>query len=119
MDGPLEFGGLSSACRPMELILMGLAGCTAMDVVSILMKKRARLTDFSVEVEADRAENHPKVFTDVKLHFVFTGHKLKPAAIERAISLSQDKYCAAIAMLKQNVNITHDYEIIESGESSE
>lgn len=118
LDGPLEFGGASAGCRPMELILMGLAGCTAMDVVSILMKKRVKLTDFSLEVEANRAKDHPKVFTEVKLHFIFTSQELKPADIERAISLSQEKYCAATAMLKKSRNITHDYEIIESSDTS-
>ena len=113
MDGPEDFGGFSAGTRPMELILIGLAGCTAMDVLSILKKKRVKLDDFSMRVEADRAEDHPKVFTKIKLHYVFTGRDIKPKDVERSIELSQDKYCGASAMLRKAAEVTYDYEIKE------
>ena len=118
MDGPKKFGGFSAGSRPMELLLMGLAGCTAMDVVSILMKKRVKLDDFSIEVEAKQATEHPKVFTDIKLHYIFAGINLRRVDVEQAIELSESKYCSATAMLKKNAIITHDYEIVESDDGS-
>jgi len=113
MDGPEDFGGFSAGTRPMELILMGLAGCTAMDVVSILMKKRIRLIDFSIEAHAKRSDEHPKVFTEIKLHYIFTGKNLRKVDLERAIELSETKYCGATAMLINSTSITHDYEIVD------
>jgi putative redox protein len=113
MDGPEESGGYSGGSRPMELLLMSLGGCTAMDVISILKKKRANLEDFGIEIEAERAEEHPKVFTEIKLHFIFTGKNLRAKDVERAIDLSQNKYCPATAMLRKSVKISHDYEIVD------
>lgn len=113
LDGPEDFGGFSAGTRPMEMILIGLAGCTAMDVLSILKKKRVRLDDFSMQVEAERAEEHPKVFTRIHLHYIFTGNDIKPKDIERSIELSQDKYCGASAMLRKAAEISYDYEIKE------
>jgi putative redox protein len=113
MDGPEDVGGFSGASRPMELLLMSLGGCTAMDVISILKKKRVDLNDFGMEIEAERAEEHPKVFTEIKLHFIFTGKNIRTKDVERAIDLSQSKYCPATAMLRKSVKITHDYEIID------
>lgn len=116
MDGPENFGGFSAASRPMELVLMGLAGCTGMDVVSILGKKRVKLIDFTMDVEAKQQEEHPKIFTEIKLHYVFTGKNLRVTDLEKAIELSENKYCSAQAMLGQSARITHDYEIIETKE---
>jgi putative redox protein len=113
MDGPEEFGGFSAGTRPMEMILIGLAGCSAMDVLSILKKKRVKLDDFSMRVESERAEEHPKVFTKIHLHYIFTGKAIKPKDVERSIELSQDKYCGASAMLRKAAEISFDYEIIE------
>ena len=113
MDGPEDFGGHSAGSRPMELLLMSLGGCTAMDVLSILKKKRVKLDDFGIVIEAERAEEHPKVFTEIKLHFVFTGKDIRPKDIERAIDLSRDKYCPDTAMLRNSVKIFFDYEIME------
>ena len=113
MDGPEEFGGFSAGTRPMEMILIGLAGCSAMDVLSILKKKRVKLDDFSMQVEAERAEDHPKVFTKIHLHYIFTGKAIKAKDVERSIELSQDKYCGASAMLRKAAEISFDYEIIE------
>ena len=113
LDGPEEFGGFSAGTRPMEMILIGLAGCTAMDVLSILKKKRVKLDDFSMQVESDRAEDHPKVFIKIHLHYIFTGKNIKPKDVDRSIELSQDKYCGASAMLRKAAEISFDYEIIE------
>ena len=117
-DGPEKFGGFSAGSRPMELLLMSLATCTSMDVVSILRKKRVKLTDFSMDVEAEQAPEHPKVFTNIKLHYVFTGSAIRPVDVEQAIELSQSKYCSVTAMLEKSVVITHDYEIVDSGDES-
>ena len=118
MDGPEKFGGFSAGSRPMEVLLMALAGCTAMDVISILRKKRMKLIDFSLEVEAKQAEQHPKVFTEIKLHYIFTGQDLRPRDLEQAIELSENKYCSATAMLEKSVTIIHDYRVIEDGSRS-
>ncbi len=113
MDGPEDFGGFSAGTRPMEMLLIGLAGCSAMDVLSILKKKRVKLDDFSMQVEAERAEEHPKVFTKIHLHYIFTGRDIKPKDVERAIELSQDKYCGASAMFRKVAEVSYDYEIKE------
>jgi putative redox protein len=116
MDAPEKLGGFGAGGRPMELFLLGLAGCTAMDVLSILKKKRVNLSDFSMEIEVKRAEDHPRVFSSVKLHYIFTGKDVRPIDVERSIELSQGKYCSASAMLKKSVEILHDYQIIDSDE---
>ncbi len=112
MDGAPEAGGKNLGPRPMEMILMGLGGCTAFDVVHILRKGRQVITGCQVEMDAQRATEDPKVFTHIHLHFIITGKNLNPRHIERAISLSAEKYCSASMMLKATVDITHDYEII-------
>ncbi|SEN26833.1 OsmC family protein [Nitrosomonas marina] len=114
MDGAPEAGGQNQGPRPMEMILMGLGGCTTFDVIFILKKARQDVTDCVVEIEAQRAETDPKVFTQIHLHFILTGNRLNRQQIERAINLSAEKYCSASIMLKHTVNITHDYEVIES-----
>lgn len=113
MDGAPEAGGQNLGPRPMELLLMGLGGCTSFDVVLILKKARQEISDCVVEIEAQRASSDPKVFTDIHLHFIITGRNIKTQQVERAIDLSAEKYCSASIMLKQTVNITHDYEIID------
>lgn len=112
MDGAPEAGGQNLGPRPMEMLLMGLGGCTTFDVVLILKKGRQDIRDCVVEIEAERAQVDPKVFTDIHLHFIITGHDLNPQTVERAIHLSAEKYCSASIMLKNTVNITHDFEII-------
>ena len=107
-------GGDEDGFRPMELIAIGVVGCTAMDVISILQKKRQEVTAFEVEVEASRAEEHPKVFTDMKITYHITGREIDPAAVERAIELSEEKYCPAQAMFKDVLPIELEYEIKES-----
>jgi putative redox protein len=107
-------GGDNDGLRPMELIAIGLAGCTAMDVISILQKKRQDVTAFETVVHADRADEHPKVFTHVKVTYIVEGHSVDPAAVARAIELSATKYCPAQAMLEKAVTIEHSYEIKEA-----
>lgn len=106
-------GGANDGFRPMELLLTGLAGCTAMDVVSILAKKRQKITGFAVQVHADRADTHPKVFTAIHLHYVVRGEGIDPAAVQRAMELSANTYCPAQAMFAQVAPITMDFEVIE------
>ncbi|MBX9895985.1 MAG: OsmC family protein [Nitrosomonas sp.] len=113
MDGAPEAGGQNLGPRPMEMLLMGLGGCTTFDVVLILKKSRQDITDCVVEIEAERAPVDPKVFTRIHLHFIISGNNLNPQTIERAINLSAEKYCSASIMLKQTVAITHDFEIVD------
>jgi putative redox protein len=110
-------GGDNDGFRPLELILVGLVGCTAMDVISILGKKRQEVTDFEVTAEADRAEEHPKVFTHIRVNFSVTGKNIDEAAVQRAIELSETKYCPAQAMLSKAVTIESSYSIQETGAS--
>lgn len=117
MDGAVEGGGRNLGPRPMETVLMGTGGCTAYDVVHILKKGRAPITDCVVEIAAERAEQDPKVFTKIHFHFIVTGNGLKREQVERAIHLSAEKYCSASIMLAKTATITHDFEIRESGTS--
>ena len=115
MDGAPEGGGRNMGPRPMEVLLMGTGGCTAYDVVHILRKSRAPVTDCVIEIDAERAEEDPKVFTKIHFHFIVTGNGLKPAQVERAVQLSAEKYCSASIMLGKTAAITHDFEIREPG----
>lgn len=114
MDGPPELGGRNRGSRPMEVVLMGTGACSAADVVSILKKSRQDVTDCVVELEAERAEAVPKVFTRIHMHYVVSGRNLKPDAVKRAVSLSAEKYCSATRMLNTTADITHDFEILEA-----
>jgi len=113
LDGAPEHGGQNAGLRPMEAVLIGIGACSAFDVVSILKKARQPVRDCVVELEADRAEAPPKVFTQVRMRFVVTGSGLKASAVERAVSLSAEKYCSATAMLRPTVDIRHEVEIVE------
>ncbi len=113
MDGPPESSGRNLGVRPMEMVLMGLGGCTAFDVVYILQRGRHSVADCVVELEAERAERPPKVFTHIHAHFIVKGHGLSDDAVKRAVTLSAEKYCSASLMLAKTVNITHDYEIVD------
>lgn len=108
-----EVGGDNDGARPMELIALGIAGCTAMDVISILLKKRQDITAFEVRLHADRAGEHPKVFTHVTIEYLIEGRNVDPAAVERAMELSETKYCPAQAMLKPVLPIDLTYKITE------
>ncbi len=113
MDGPPAGGGRNLGPRPMEMLLLGTGACTAYDVVTILKKSRQQITDCVVDVQSERAENDPKVFTSIHLHFVITGKNLRHEQVERAINLSANKYCSASIMFGKVAEVTHDYEIIE------
>ena len=114
MDGAADAGGRNIGFRPMELVLVGMGGCTAFDVVSILQKARQPVTDCRVELSAERADEVPKVFTRIHMHFVVSGKGLKPAQVERAVKLSAEKYCSASLMLGKTATVTHDFEIVEA-----
>jgi len=113
MDGSPASGGRNLGPRPMEMLLLGTGGCTSFDVISILKKSRQAISDCYVELEAERAETDPKVFTKIHMHFVVTGKNIKPEVVEKAIKLSAEKYCSASIMLGQTAVITHDFEVIE------
>jgi putative redox protein len=114
MDGSPEFGGQNKGARPMELVLIGMGGCTSFDVVHILKKGRQDVTDCVAEIQAERAEIEPKVFTKIHVHFKVTGRKLDPKRVEQALKLSAEKYCSASIMLGKTAVITHDFEIVEA-----
>ena len=113
MDGPPDAGGEGRGARPMELLLMGLGGCTSYDVVTILRKSRQQVTGCTTELTAERAPTEPKVFTRIHVHFRVSGAELDRAKVARAVELSAEKYCSASIMLARGgVEITHDFEIV-------
>jgi len=112
MDGAPEAGGRNLGIRPLEMILLGLGGCTAFDVVSILHKSRQQISDCEVAIEAERATEIPKVFTQIHLHFIVSGRELDKTKVSKAVALSADKYCSASRMLEKSATITHDFEIV-------
>ena len=112
MDGAAEFGGRNKGPRPMEMLLVGLGGCTSFDVVLILKRSRQDVRDCVAEISAERTETDPKVFTTIHIKFVVTGKNLDPARVERAVKLSKDKYCSASIMLGKTAKITHEIEIV-------
>ena len=114
MDGPPEGGGRNLGPRPMDMLLLSMGACSSYDVRSILKKSRQEIINCDVQINAKRAEDHPKIFTDIQLHFTVTGKGLNEKNIERAIQLSAEKYCSASIMLGAMANITHDFEIIET-----
>lgn len=114
MDGPPDHGGRNIGLRPMEVLLIGMGGCSSVDVIGILQKARQDVIDCVTHIEAERADAVPAVFTRIHLRFVVTGRNLKEAHVKRAVELSADKYCSASIMLsKAGVDITHSYEIVE------
>jgi len=117
LDADEHGGGEDSGFRPMELLLVGLAGCTGMDVISILRKKRQDMTGYEVHVWGVRAEEHPMVFVEITVEHVLTGHQIQPEAVARAIELSKERYCGAGAMLGKVAHLTHTYRIVEAAET--
>jgi putative redox protein len=113
MDGAPESGGRNLGVRPMEMLLLGLGGCTAFDVVHILEKSREKVTSCEITLDAERADEDPKVFTKVKMTYVLKGKDLKPAAVERAVKLSAEKYCSASKMFEKTAVLEHDWRIEE------
>jgi len=115
IDGPPDHGGRNLGARPMEMVLIGLGGCTSIDVIDILKKSRQDVTDCVTQLTAERASTIPAVFTKIHIHFVVTGRQLKTRQVERAIELSATKYCSATLMLQRGgVEVTHDFEIIDA-----
>ena len=114
VDAAPDVGGRNLGARPMELVLMGTGACTAIDVMHILRKARQPVTDCVVEVEAERADKEPKVFTTIHLHYIVTGRSLPPAQVERAVKLSKEKYCSATIMLAATAQVTFDFEVREA-----
>jgi putative redox protein len=113
MDGAPDAGGRNIGVRPMEMLLLGLGGCTAFDVVMILEKSREKVTGCEVALEAERADEDPKVFTHVKMIYTLRGKNLKPTSVERAIKLSAEKYCSASKMFEKTAAITHEWTVID------
>ncbi|NOQ13313.1 MAG: OsmC family protein [Methyloprofundus sp.] len=113
LDGPPEIGGKNLGVRPMEMLLLGMGGCTSIDVMQILQKGRQNVTDCVAEISAERVDTIPKVFSKIHVHFIVTGKDLKETVVSRAVKLSAEKYCSASIMLEKSVEITHDFEIVE------
>ena len=113
MDGPPDSGGRNLGVRPMEMLLLGLGGCSAFDVVHILRKGRQPITDCVADLSAERADTDPKVFTRIHVHFIVTGKGLDPKRVEQAVKLSAEKYCSASIMLGKVAEMTHDFEVVE------
>ena len=113
MDGPTEIGGENLGVRPMEMLLLGVAGCTMIDVVTTLKKMRQDLSHCETKISAERANEHPKVFTDIHIHFIVKGKNLDSKKVDKAITLSAEKYCSASIMLGKTAKITHDFKVNE------
>ena len=113
MDGPPDSGGRNLGVRPMEMVLLGMGGCTAFDVVLILQRQRQTITDCVIELSAERAEEAPKVFTKIHVHYIVTGRSLDEKKVSRAVDMTAEKYCSVSIMLAQCVDVSHDYEIVE------
>tara|TARA_B100000959_G_scaffold62099_1_gene65454 strand:- start:2487 stop:2900 length:414 start_codon:yes stop_codon:yes gene_type:complete len=113
MDGPPEVGGENLGVRPMEMLLLGVAGCTMIDVVTTLKKMRQDLSHCETKINAERATDYPKVFTDIHIHFIVKGKDLDAKKVDKAITLSAEKYCSASIMLGETATITHDFEVID------
>jgi putative redox protein len=111
MDGPSEHGGTNSAARPMELLLMGLGGCTGMDAISILKKKKQQVESFEIFLNGTRSEDHPMLYTDVEIEFVVKGKNIDEKAVKRAVELSMEKYCSVKATLENKVNVSFTYKV--------
>ena len=114
MDGSPDVGGRNLAARPMEMVLLGMGGCTAFDVVMILQRARQPITDCIIELTAERSDEVPRVFTKIHAHYIVKGKGLSEKQVEKAVSLSAEKYCSVSIMLGKTAEITHDFEIVEA-----
>jgi putative redox protein len=112
MDGAADAGGRNLGFRPMEMLLLGLGGCSAFDVVMILKRGRERVSNCVVEIDAERAETEPKIFTKIAMRYIVSGHELDPKKVERAVTLSADKYCSATAIMSKTAQISHTIEVV-------
>ena len=111
MDGPPDHGGRDLAARPMEMVLVGLGGCSAFDVVEILEKSRQNVKHCQIEIDAERADEIPAVFTKIHMHFILAGEGMKEKQVKRAVELSVEKYCSVVKMLRPDVEISYDYKM--------
>lgn len=111
MDASPDFGGYNSGMRPMELLLIGLGGCSGMDIVSILKKKKQDIRGLEIKINGQQPENYPKRFTDIEIEFIVKGKSLSEEAVKRAVELSMEKYCSVKATLEHSAKITHSYKI--------
>ncbi len=118
LDANVNNGGQNSGPQPMEMLLVALAGCSGMDILAILRKKRQDITGYELRIHGMRAEEHPKVFLDITLEHIFTGHNIRPEAVERAIELTEERYCGASAMLGKTATIGHTFSIIEDSKET-
>jgi len=114
LDAAEHAGGHNAGFRPLEMLLVGLAGCTGMDVIGILRKKRQQVTGYEVHVQGVRAEEHPMVFVEITVEHIVTGYKVQPEAVARAIELSRTRYCGAGAMLGKVAHLTHTFRVVEA-----
>jgi putative redox protein len=114
MDGPENFGGSDAGTRPKELLLIALGGCTGSDVITILQKKKVQISNFEMNISADVAEEHPQVFTKINVEYVFHGKDIQEKDVERAIELSQTKYCSVTHMLNKAMEITHSFKVFNN-----
>lgn len=113
IDGSPDIGGEDRGARPMELVLAGLGGCTAMDVLEILRKSRQQVEDVKIRLSAERAEKPPRVFTKIHIHYLISGRDLKEKTVQRAVDLSAEKYCSASIMIGKTATLTHSIELLE------
>lgn len=114
MDSIKKFGGSEAATKPIEMLLMSLGGCTGMDVLSLLKKMRVDIDDFKIEISGEREDEHPKIFTKLHLEYYFVGNNIDETKVQKAVSLSQEKYCAVSAMLKKSAELTYNITITEN-----
>ena len=115
LDATEQNGGQNTGSQPMELFLVGLAGCAGMDIIAILRKKRQDITAYEIRIHGERTEEHPRVFVEITIEHIFTGRTVQPEAIERAIQLTEERYCGASAILGKTAKLTHTFRIIEAG----
>lgn len=113
MDGDIEVGGKDTGLRPMELLLIGIGGCSGMDIVSILKKKKEDVTGLEINIKGEKAENYPKKFTDIAIEFVVKGRNISEEAVKRAVNLSMERYCSVKATLEGSAKISFSYRIVE------
>ncbi len=119
MDAHPEHGGAGGGPAPMETLLLALAGCTGMDVIPILRKMRAPVDRFTIEVSGERAQEHPRVLTEIHLRYIAAGNRLRPEQVEKAVALSQEKYCSVSAMLRKAAPVTYEVVVTDTSDASE
>ena len=118
LDAAEHNGGQNTGPQPMEILLVGLAGCAGMDIIAILRKKRQDIAVYEIRIHGERTEEYPRVFVGITIEHIFTGHAVQPAAVERAIQLTEERYCGASAILGKTAKLTHTFRIIEAGATS-